>query len=785
MADPQIAGPNSLPIQLTSFIGREREVAQVKGFLSRTRLLTLTGAGGAGKSRLAFQVATEVLEDFADGVWVVELASVADPALVPQAVASVLSVSEQPACTLTDTVVGALRRKSLLLVLDNCEHLQSACVQLANALLSSCPHLRIFTTSRMALGVPGETLWRVPSLSLPGSGRLPSLDHLQQYEAVRLFVERARAVQPTFDLTAANAPAVVKVCHRLDGIPLAIELAAARARVLAAEQIAAKLDDRFRLLTGGSSSALPRHQTLQATMDWSYGLLADKERILLRRLSVFAGGWTLGAAEAICAGDCVAATDILDLLTRLVDKSLVMMEVKGAEARYRLLETVRQYGRDRLQELEESKEILGRHLDFFLRLAEEIEPKLEGAEQEVWVNRLEAEHDNLRAALEWSIKNTAESGLRLVGALGRFWLVRGHFTEGYRWLMEALKIHGSAVQRTKALDATGLLALRRGDYATARLLYEESLSIYRELGDRRGLADAIHSLGFLASHEGDFPSARSFFNECLSIYHEIGARQGIAETLGTLGHVAWHQGDYASARPLLEESLTRSRELGQGRLIIFALWSLGLVAFDQGNYADARSFYREGLATAEVLGDPYFAYLLEACADLAAAEGQPGRAVRLLAAATAFRKALDFPLPPTHRSDYDRPLAMIRATLNEEAFNAAWAEGQTMTLEQAIEYALTATETSPPETKEPEKPTSEKEVSLLTPREQQVAALIAQGLANREIASQLGITERTAETHVRNLLNKMKVNSRTQIAVWAVKHGLQSLNPTDSSRFST
>ena len=766
---------HNLPVQITSFIGREREIAEIQQALPRTRLLTLTGAGGCGKSRLALQVGASLVDSYADGVWLVELAALSASSLVPKAVASALSIPERPGVSVSETLRRYFQTKSLLLVLDNCEHLLSAVADLAQTLLQICPNLRILATSREPLGVSGEATWRVPSLSLPDLTQLPDLERLMQSEAIRLFVERAAFSQAGFQITRSNAPVLAHVSHRLDGIPLAIELAAARVKALSVDVIAARLDDQFRLLTGGSRTSLPRHQTLRATLDWSYTLLLEQECILLRRLSVFAGGFTLEAAEKVCSGEELAEGDILNLLTHLVDKSLVVFDER--DGRYRLLEMMRQYGRDRLVESERLETIQERHLGFFLVLAEKAEPKLEGAEQEVWVNRLEAEHDNLRAALEWSIKNTAESGLRLAGALGRFWLLRGHFTEGYRWLMEALKINGAAAQRTKALNGAGLLALRKGDYATARSLYQESLSVYRELGDQRGLADAIHSLGFLASHEGDFPSARSFFTECLSIYREIGARQGIAETLGTLGHVAWHQGDYASARPLLEESLTRSRELGQGRLIIFALWSLGLVAFDQGNNANARSFYREGLAIAEALGDPYFAYLLEACADLAAAEGQTRRAARLLAAATAFRKALDFPLPPAHHSDYNRPLAVIRAALNEEAFNAAWAEGQTMTLEQAIESALTATETNPAETKEPEKPTNEKEVSLLTPREQQVAGLIAQGLANREIASQLGIAERTAETHVRNLLNKMKVNSRTQIVVWAVRHGLQSLNP--------
>ena len=769
---------HNLPIQVTSFIGREFEIAEIKQALPRTRLLTLTGSGGCGKTRLALQVAVHSLDSYADGVWLVDFAPLSDPALVPQTVASALSVPEQPGRPLVDSLVKFLRPKSSLLLLDNCEHLVAACGQLADMLLQSCPTLQIVATSRERLGIGGELAYRVPSLSLPRPGHPPSLELLVQSEAVRLFIERASFSQAEFRVTSSILPAIVHVCTRLDGIPLAIELAAGRLKALTVEQIAARLEDRFGLLTGGSRTALPRYRTLRAAMDWSYDLLADSERTLLRRIAVFAGGWTLGAAEAVCSGNGVDSVEILDLLTQLVDKSLVVVEMQKAESRYRLLETVRQYARDRLLESKESEEVFGRHLDFFLRLAQESEPKLEGPEQTVWATRLQVEQDNLRAALEWSIKNKTRAGLRLAGALGRFWIEQCDFTEGYRWLGEALKISGSTAERAKALNAAGSLAVRRGDYATDRSLLEEALSIYRELEDKRGLADAIYNLGYLAAMQEDYTSARSFFSESLAIHRELGHKLGIAEALGNLGHVAWHQGDHASARPLLEESLARSRELGQGRLVVLALWSLGLVAFDQGNHAEACSFYHEALVTAQPLRDPYLANTLESCAGLAATEGQPERAARLLGAATAFRKATDTPRAPAHISDYERPLTLAHAALSEEVFNTAWGEGEAMTLEQAIEHALKPTETSLPQAKGRETDAN-KEASLVTPREQQVMTLIARGLTNREIASQLEVTERTAETHVRNILNKLKVNSRTQIALWAVAHGFQSPSAID------
>jgi predicted ATPase len=425
---------HNLPRQLTSFIGREREMGEVKEFLATTRLLTLTGSGGCGKTRLALQVAADLLEAYADGVWLVELAALADPTLVPQTVASALGVREQPVRPLTETLVDYLQPKVLLLILDNCEHLLTASAQLANALLRSCPRLRMLASSRQGLGIAGERTYRVPSLSLPQPRPLPPVERLTDYEAVRLFVERAVFTQPSFAITDQNAPAVAQVCERLDGIPLAIELAAARVKALPVEKLNERLDDMFRLLTGGSRTALPRQQTLRALIDWSYDLLSEPERALLRRLSAFAGGWTLEAAEAVGVGEGVEEWEVLDLLTSLVEKSLVLYEEREGEGRYRLLETVRQYARDRLLESEEGEAVRTRHLEFFLHWAEQ-GPGLE---------RLETEHDNLRAALAWSgAQRQGDVGLRLGGAMGGFWHVRGYWTEGRERLAGVLALLGA------------------------------------------------------------------------------------------------------------------------------------------------------------------------------------------------------------------------------------------------------------------------------------------------------------------------------------------------------
>src|SRR5262245_42819181 len=419
--------PNNLPRQLTRFIGREQAIVEVKRLLASSALLTLTGSGGCGKSRLALQVGADLLEEYADSVWLVELAALSDPERVPQTVATALGVRELPGRPLIQTLIDSLCPKQLLLLLDNCEHLLSACTQLTERLLQACPQVRVLASSREALGLLGEQSYRVPSLSLPDPRQLPPWERLPEFEAVQLFTDRAVLSQASFAVTEANAAAVVAVCRRLDGIPLAIELAAARVKALPVEKLNERLDDMFRLLTGGSRTALPRQQTLRALIDWSYDLLSPPERALLRRLSVFAGGWTLEAAEAVCVGDGIEGWEVLDLLTSLVEKSLVLYEEGEGEGRYRLLETVRQYARDRLLEAGESEAAREQHCDWFLALAEEAEPQL--WREVAWVERLEREHDNLRTALEWCAASSPETGLRLAGALHWFWHIRGHFTE--------------------------------------------------------------------------------------------------------------------------------------------------------------------------------------------------------------------------------------------------------------------------------------------------------------------------------------------------------------------
>jgi len=552
-------------------------MAEIKRLLGTTRLLTLTGAGGCGKTRLALEVAADVLEDSKEEVSWVELAALSKSAFVPQAVAAALDVLEQPGRELIETLTDHLRPKALLLLLDNCEHLLESCAHLAERLLQACPYMRILVTSRESLGIAGELIYRVPSLALPNPWHIQKPEDLMRYESARLLVERATLNQPEFVLTQSNAPAIVQVCHRLDGIPLAIELAAARVRVLTVEQIAERLNDRFRLLTGGSRTVLSRHRTLRAAMDWSYDLLPQKERTILHRLSVFAGGCTLDAAEIVCSGKSIQGHEVLDLLAQLADKSLVVVETQSGEARYRLLETVRQYGRDRLEETEEAADVRRRHLDWYLGLAERAEPELRGPAQGIWLKRLETEHDNLRAALEWTKVETdcAEAGLRLAGALYRFWFLHGHWSEGRGWLEGALSAtNDPAVPALpKALRGAAQLAWRQGDDGRATALAEKGLAVSRELGDREEIAWHHLALG-TAVLQSDTGRAKALFENSLALSGELGDKWRVSMALAQLGFVARYEGDYEQAAAHYEKSHALSREVGDQWLIAHALRGL-------------------------------------------------------------------------------------------------------------------------------------------------------------------------------------------------------------------
>ena len=688
------ATPNNLPQQATSFVGREKELADVRTLLARVRTLTLTGSGGCGKTRLGLQVAAELLDRFPDGVWLVELAPLADPGLVPQTVATALRLKERPATPISQTLIEHLKDKRLLLLLDNCEHLLDACARLADALVRQCPGVQILASSREALGIGGEQAYRVPSLSLPDPTQAHTPLSVAPFEAVRLFTERALLARADFQVTDQNASTLASICYRLDGIPLAIELAATRVRSLSVAEINRKLDERFRLLTGGSRTALPRQQTLRSLIDWSYDLLDDGERRLLQRLSVFAGGWTLEGAEQVTSDASVQDRCVADLLTSLCDKSLVVVEQSGGHYRYRLLETVRQYARERLLEGGDSATFRKRHRDYIVALAEAAAPKLRGPEQIEWLRRLESEHENLRAGLEWSLAEPgSREGLRLCGALQFFWIMRGHLFEGREWCARVLAKSGvdeRTRERASVLNAAGLFAYRQSDYAAARSLHEESLTIRRQLGDKKGIGVSLGNLGLVAADEGDFASAQALHEESLAIARELGNRNGIVASIGNLGSVAQDRGDFSAARALFRESLAILRELGDRRGTAITLHRLAQLDGKLGAHSQAKALYRQSLKILSELGDKgRIAYALQELAAVAAALGDPMRAARLWGAEERLRAEVGSPVPQHERPDYDREVAQARAALGDgPAFDHSWQEGCGLTLEQAITLAM-------------------------------------------------------------------------------------------------
>ncbi len=691
------ATPNNLPQQATSFIGREEEFADLTRLLAKTRLLTLTGSGGCGKTRLSLQLAADALEQFPDGAWLVELAPLADPGLVPQTAATMLGLTEEPGKPIGQTLTDYLKDKRLLLLLDNCEHLLDGCAKVADGILRQCPGVQILASSREALGIRGEQAYRVPSLSLPDPKQAYAPEAVAQFEAVQLFTDRALLARADFAVTDHNASTLASICFRLDGIPLAIELAAARVRSLSVEEINRKLDERFRLLTGGSRTALPRQQTLRSLIDWSYDLLNDSEKRLLQRLTVFASGWTLDAAEEVCAGDPVEEGGVLDLLTSLVDKSLVLAEQNVGSYRYRLLETVRQYARDRLLEHADGGRWRDRHLTHFLQLTERAELHLTDMEQQTWFDRLETEHENLRAALTWSSAEGGDnaSGLRLAGALWRFWSVRGYPGEGRSWLSGLLATAREATpaSRAKALGAAGVLAHEQGDNVTARALHAESLEIRRVLGDRQGIASSLSNLGSVAHELGDYQGARALQEESLAMRREAGDRQGIATSLNNLGLLARELGDYPSARRLYEESLAIDRELGDRRSIAVSLNNLGGIACDQCDYAAAQALHEESLAIRRDLGNRRgIASSLTNLGDVAREQGDYAAAKALLEEGLAIRRELGdrrgiaISLCALGSVAQDQGDLSVAQALNEESLNIRRALGDRWGIATSLNY---------------------------------------------------------------------------------------------------
>jgi len=599
------ARPNNLPVQLTSFIGREDEIKQIKNIFKKTRLLTLTGSGGSGKTRLSLQIAADVIDDFENGVWFIEIASLSDTASLHQAIMKVFGLKEQPNRNPEETICEYLLEKEMLVILDNCEHMIAQCANLADILLGKCPKLKIISTSREALRCDGEQIHRVRSLESPDPNEEISQENLLQYEAVRLFIERALMLNKDFRLTKDNAPYLKEICYRLDGIPLAIELAAARTKILSVEKIFDRLKDRFRLLSGGIRTALPRQQTLKALIDWSFDLLTDEEKILWRRLSVFTAGWTIEAAEEVCSDEILEKEKILDLSDQLAEKSIIVYEPE--KDRYRILETLKQYGEEKLRVSNETESVMAKHLHYYMDFAEKGEVKLKGSEEKIWLEILETEHGNIQSAIEWSVTKAGdkEEGARLAGAIQIFWSIRGHITTGKR-LLESVLANQSEVSKEvlgKVKTRLGSQLIFLGEFEKSKEYLEEGLVLLRECGEKKVITDTINMLGNVDLYLGDNDMAQKLFEENLSISRSTGNKHVMAITLNNLGNKKYIEGNYAEAQRLYEESLAVRRELGNVQGVAISLYNLGNITLDQCEYENSKKLFEESLEISREVGD--------------------------------------------------------------------------------------------------------------------------------------------------------------------------------------
>ena len=728
---------HNLPPQLTSFIGREKEIDELKQLIAGQRLVTLTGSGGAGKTRLALRVAGDLLHKFVNGVWFVELAPLDDPALVVQTLLTIFKLREDPQGhrTSLEILQDHLRSRSLLLILDNCEHLIEACARVSESLLRTCPELRILASSREALGIPGEIPYRVPSLRTPNPDDLLQLERPMEIDSIRLFVERGTTAKPDFRLTKENTPFVAQVCSRLDGIPLAIELAAARVKVLSPEQIAARLDDRFRLLTGGARTALPRQQTLRAMIDWSYSLLSEEEKTLFRRLAVFTGGWTLEAAEFVC-GEGREGPDVLDLMARLVDKSLITSEDSDGGIRYHRLETIRQYARERFFETGEVEAIRDRHLACYVQLSEEIEQGLQGPSRKLWVYRSEAEQENLRTAIGWGLARNPESSLRIASNMVIGTTTGGYSVEGFPWLRDSMRAMETPLSgiplplRAKALGALAFIYVSLGRNREASACAEQAIALYRQLDDKRWLASvllvgtiSLESSGKLVEAEtalkealvlaqsennaflstwvlnnlgrvtaklhGDLETASRLIEESIRLSEDAGLPWHLAAANETRGVLAAYSGHYEEARLFFEKSMLAYQDVGAHFNVLLNKSNLAHLERQSGHHQQALERYRETIVGFRDVGQlGAVAHQLECFGFLAMAGDREERALKLFAAADALREKVGAPMTSEEGAYFDEQIDVLRQDMDPGQFERIWNSGRAMTMEQALGFAL-------------------------------------------------------------------------------------------------
>ncbi len=824
MITETVLSDGNLPAEPNSFVGRERDLAELARLLSDVRALTLCGPGGIGKTRLALRLACDIVPGFPDGAWLVELADTEDPSLVTRRVATALGVREEPDRPLTETLTEALRPRLLLLILDTCEHIVDASAALVQQLLAGCPGLRVVATSREPLRIRGETVWRVPPLALPSAVNELPAEELAQHEAIRLFADRAAAVRPGFALNSGNSGAVVRLCRTLDGMPLAIELAAARVGALSVEQIAARLGQRFQLLASGDRTAPPRQQTLRATVDWSYELLTEPEQVLLRRLAVFSG-WNLEMAEQVCAGDVIAPDQVLDLLAALIDKSLVTLDAEvGGHARYRLLDTIKEYAADRLAASGEGPAMRRLHRDHMMRIVEGIVEQAFVRGDPPWPARVAMYHGvavdraNYQAALSTSLEyRDADEGLRLCSGLRSPWVAYGNVTEGITWFDRFLKLDEQVPPgvRARALIMRSELAFEQQDYAAAGEHAQAGLDLCRASGSR-GAAGALRVLavvslrvgrpedaldridGAIAAARADsdewqeglglavkatiitrlgrLDEAQQAFEDALDVLRDNNG-WGVAQTLYGFGSLARARGDHQAALGHFQDALALYREIDARPEIARCLAGVGWVALSQGDLELARSSLTESLQLSLATGQRLaVARGLDACAMLAVARGDPARAVRLEGAALALRQALGHMPSGSTQPRLDALLDVARRELGPPATEALFAEGAAMSADQAVRVATDSGGGEPRDgavrPAAPEHsgaPASPGAASALTAREQEIAALIARGLSNRGIADELVISPATAARHVANIFAKLGFSSRAQVAAWAAQ----------------